>query len=55
MDSLGNALSVNRSLVKLDLGRNKFGQQVHPKFTAAIGAHPALSKLTLKCESPAAW
>ena len=50
MNSLGDGLSVNRSLVKLDFSGNKFGQQACLKFAAAIGAHPSLSELDLRGE-----
>ena len=54
LHSLGEVLSLNHHLEVLNLSENKFGHQAHPKFTAAIGAHPVLRELDLSCESPAA-
>ena len=53
LHSLGEVLSLNRHLKLLNLSGNTFGREAQPKFTAAVGAHAALSELDLECESPA--
>ena len=54
LHSLGEVLSLNRHLKLLNLSGNTFGREAQPKFTAAVGAHAALSELYLYRESSAA-
>ena len=51
MNSLGDALSVNRSLVTLDLGNNKFGGKTCQRFFSGIKSNTHLKKVDLSGSS----
>ena len=51
MNSLGDALSVNRSLVKLDLWKNKFGGNACQRFSSGIKSNTLLKELDLSGSS----
>ena len=52
MNSFGDALSVNRSLVKLNLSCNKFGGKACPRFFSGLQANTQLKELRLSGSSP---